>query len=239
VPIVSLCLRFLGRVNLHPSGLAALLKLSKGDMRRALNVLQVSGFFSRFSHPLPIFPSCFTFHHLAVTPLEADRSSTDLVQACHAAFDIVDETAVYACTGNPHPDDVRRVIESMMGEEFTTSYECPFSFPSCPLSLSLACWNQKLTPSLSLSLALLMRISPVVSALKADKGLALQDLVVGAYEYVQSLELSDVARIYLLDQLAQAECAPSFPLYFALAFSLSISLPPSPLSFFIDQQVDL
>jgi hypothetical protein len=62
---------------------------------------------------------------------------------------------------------------------------------------------------------------------------------VGAYEYVQSLELSDVARIYLLDQLAQAECAPSFPLYFALAFSLSISLPPSPLSFFIDQQVDL
>lgn len=45
-----------------------------------------------------------------------------------------------------------------------------------------------------------------VQSLKADKGLALQDLVVGAYEHVQSLELSDVARVYLLDQLAQAEC---------------------------------
>ncbi|KAL7414788.1 P-loop containing nucleoside triphosphate hydrolase protein [Mrakia frigida] len=116
------------KINLHPSGLAALLKLTKGDMRRALNVLQ----------------------------------------ACHAAFDIVDESAVYACTGNPHPDDIQRVIESMMTAEFTTAYN-------------------------------------FVQALKADKGLALQDLVMGAYEFVQTLELADPARVYLLDQLAKTE----------------------------------
>ncbi|CED82898.1 p-loop containing nucleoside triphosphate hydrolase protein [Phaffia rhodozyma] len=116
------------KVNLDPSGLTALLKLSKGDMRRALNVLQ----------------------------------------ACHAAFDVVDETAVYACTGTPHPEDVRRIIESMMTAEFTTSYQ-------------------------------------FVQALKADKGLALQDLVIGAYEFISSLELSPPAMVYLLDQLASTE----------------------------------
>jgi len=41
--------------------------------------------------------------------------------------------------------------------------------------------------------------------LKADKGLALQDLVMGAYEFVQTLELADPARVYLLDQLAKTE----------------------------------
>jgi hypothetical protein len=75
--------RFL-RVNLTPDGKQALLKLSKGDMRRALNVLQ----------------------------------------ACHAAYDTVDETAVYNCTGNPHPKDVEAVVQSMMRDEFGTSYEC-------------------------------------------------------------------------------------------------------------------
>lgn len=72
------------RVNLTPDGKQALLKLSKGDMRRALNVLQ----------------------------------------ACHAAYDTVDETAVYNCTGNPQPKDVEAVVQSMMRDEFGTSYEC-------------------------------------------------------------------------------------------------------------------
>ncbi|EST08858.1 Replication factor C, C-terminal domain protein [Kalmanozyma brasiliensis GHG001] len=63
-------------------GKEALLKLSRGDMRRALNVLQ----------------------------------------ACHAASDHIDETAVYNCTGNPHPQDIEAVLKSMMEDEFTTAY---------------------------------------------------------------------------------------------------------------------
>ena len=69
--------------NVTPDGRQALLTLSKGDMRRALNVLQ----------------------------------------ACHAAYDKIDETAVYACVGNPHPKDIERILQSMMGQDFNTSFQ--------------------------------------------------------------------------------------------------------------------
>ena len=68
--------------NLTPDGREALLKLSRGDMRRALNVLQ----------------------------------------ACHAAYDRIDETAVYNCTGSPQPADIEEMVNSMMTDEFTTAY---------------------------------------------------------------------------------------------------------------------
>jgi replication factor C subunit 3/5 len=34
----------------------------------------------------------------------------------------VDETAVYTCTGNPHPEDIERVVKSMLSDEFGTAY---------------------------------------------------------------------------------------------------------------------
>lgn len=71
------------RVKITAEGKKALLKLSKGDMRRALNVLQ----------------------------------------ACHAAYDLTGETEVYNCTGNPHPSDIETIVNSMLAEEFTTSYQ--------------------------------------------------------------------------------------------------------------------
>ena len=71
------------RVNLTPEGKQALLKLSKGDMRRALNVLQ----------------------------------------ACHAAYDVTSEAEIYNCTGNPQPADIETVVNSMFGDEFTTAYQ--------------------------------------------------------------------------------------------------------------------
>jgi|SRR5882762_2582577 replication factor C subunit 3/5 len=70
-------------VKLTDDGKKALLKLSKGDMRRALNVLQ----------------------------------------ACHAAYDLIGETEIYNCTGNPHPTDIETIVNSMLSDEFTTSYQ--------------------------------------------------------------------------------------------------------------------
>jgi len=70
------------RVNLSDDGKKALLKLSKGDMRRALNILQ----------------------------------------ACHAAYDLTGETEIYNCTGNPHPSDIEAIVNSMLADEFTISY---------------------------------------------------------------------------------------------------------------------
>lgn len=46
-----------------------------------------------------------------------------LSQACHSAYDVVDETAVYNCTGNPHPADIESIVDSMMNEEFQTSFQ--------------------------------------------------------------------------------------------------------------------
>jgi len=116
------------RCNLTEDGKAALLKLSRGDMRRALNVLQ----------------------------------------ACHAAYDTIDETAVYNCTGNPHPRDIERVVESMMSDEFGTSFS-------------------------------------LITSLKIEKGLALQDLIAGAYDFLQTVDLPAQSRIYLLDHLGSCE----------------------------------
>lgn len=70
-------------VNLTQDGKEALLKLSKGDMRRALNVLQ----------------------------------------ACHAAYEVIREEEIYNCTGAPQPKDIETVVNSMLGDEFTTSYQ--------------------------------------------------------------------------------------------------------------------
>lgn len=69
-------------VKITPEGRKALVQLSKGDMRRALNILQ----------------------------------------ACHAGYEIVDEDAVYNCTGNPHPADIETIVSGMLTDDFTTAY---------------------------------------------------------------------------------------------------------------------
>ncbi|KAL0575184.1 Subunit of heteropentameric Replication factor C (RF-C) [Marasmius crinis-equi] len=116
------------KVKLTEDGKQALLKLSKGDMRRALNVLQ----------------------------------------ACHAAYDLTSETEIYNCTGNPHPSDIEKIVQYMLTHDFTTAYQ-------------------------------------LISAMKIERGLALQDLLAGAYEYIETIELKPHARIYLLDHIATTE----------------------------------
>ncbi|CAO3589224.1 unnamed protein product [Absidia cylindrospora] len=71
------------QVNLTDNGKKALLRLSKGDMRRALNILQ----------------------------------------ACHAGYDRVDEAAIYNCTGNPQPEHIESILNSMLKDEYTTAYQ--------------------------------------------------------------------------------------------------------------------
>jgi len=139
------------RVKLTEDGKKALLKLSKGDMRRALNILQ----------------------------------------ACHAAYDLTGETEIYNCTGSPHPSDIMTIVNSMLSDEFTTSYQRTQSlFP--PILFSAQC------------------LATVISALKTERGLALQDLIGGAYEYAETIEFKPHARIYLLDQLATIESVSTY-----------------------------
>lgn len=51
------------------------------------------------------------------------RRALNVLQACHAAYDIVGETEIYNCTGNPHPSDIEAIVNSMLTDEFTTSYQ--------------------------------------------------------------------------------------------------------------------
>lgn len=45
----------------------------------------------------------------------------------------------------------------------------------------------------------------VITSLKIEKGLALQDLIAGAYEFLDTVELPKQSRIYLLDHLGSTE----------------------------------
>ncbi|KAJ1734956.1 Subunit of heteropentameric Replication factor C (RF-C) [Coemansia biformis] len=68
-------------VAISEEGKGALIKLSAGDMRRVLNVLQ----------------------------------------ACHAAYPHIGGDEVYACTGQPSPDDVKRIVDWMLNDEFDSA----------------------------------------------------------------------------------------------------------------------
>lgn len=46
----------------------------------------------------------------------------------------------------------------------------------------------------------------VITTLKTEKGLALQDLIAGAYDFLDTVELPKQSRIYLLDHLGSTEC---------------------------------
>jgi replication factor C subunit 3/5 len=100
----------------------------------------------------------------------------------------VDETAVYNCTGNPHPRDIEWVVQSMMADEFGTSYNRMFYRLRRRAGL----------PGREL-------IVTVITSLKIDQGLALQDLIAGAYEFLETVELPKQSRIYLLDHLGSCE----------------------------------
>lgn len=113
------------------------------------------------------------------------RRALNVLQACHAAYDITDEEQVYNCTGSPHPSDIKTIVDSMLGDEFTSSFQ-----------------SEKIP---SLSYGAIRYLGPVITALKTERGLALQDLLVGAYDYVEGLELKPHARIYLLDHMATTE----------------------------------
>ncbi|KAK9460668.1 P-loop containing nucleoside triphosphate hydrolase protein [Lipomyces oligophaga] len=79
-------------VSISDDGLNALLVLSKGDMRRALNVLQ----------------AC----HVAT-----DEPSSSRPDSSHA----ISENDIYECVGNPKPSNVRSILDSMLSDEWGTA----------------------------------------------------------------------------------------------------------------------
>lgn len=82
-------------------------------------------------------------------------------------------------------------MTSMMNDSFETSYHRP--------SLTFF-------PYLDARGMLIMMIGDTgITTLKADKGLALQDIIAGLYDFIATIAFAAQTRVYLLDQLAQVE----------------------------------
>ncbi|KAK5058808.1 hypothetical protein LTR84_011072 [Exophiala bonariae] len=86
-------------VNIVPEAIDSLVKLSKGDMRRALNVLQAC---HAGSKPLPM------------------RGQPPIKEA-DIKYDLITNDTIYNCIAAPHPEDIRLIMTTMLSTPDVTS----------------------------------------------------------------------------------------------------------------------
>ncbi len=86
-------------INIMPEAVDSLVKLSKGDMRRALNVLQACHAGSR---PLPMRG-------------EAPPKEKDIV------YELITNDTIYNCIAAPHPADIRMIMTTLLSTPDVTS----------------------------------------------------------------------------------------------------------------------
>ncbi|KAG9234585.1 P-loop containing nucleoside triphosphate hydrolase protein [Amylocarpus encephaloides] len=86
-------------VQITPEATTALVRLSKGDMRRALNVLQAC---HASSTPL----------HIKGAPKIAEKD----IQR-----DMITETTIYECIASPHPEDTQKILTKLLNSTDVTS----------------------------------------------------------------------------------------------------------------------
>lgn len=46
------------------------------------------------------------------------RKGLNILQACHAAYDFIDEDEIYNCLGNPHPEIIELMTKSILNDDF-------------------------------------------------------------------------------------------------------------------------
>ncbi|KAJ3909952.1 P-loop containing nucleoside triphosphate hydrolase protein [Lentinula edodes] len=51
------------------------------------------------------------------------RCVLNVLQACHAAYDMTSETEIYHCTGSPYPSDIETIVKSTLSDELITVYQ--------------------------------------------------------------------------------------------------------------------
>ncbi|MCJ1244130.1 hypothetical protein MMC30_001328 [Trapelia coarctata] len=134
-------------VKIMPDAVDSLVRLSKGDMRRALNVLQ----------------AC----HASSTPLHI-KGQPKPDPATIKRETITNET-IYDCIAAPHPADIETILTTLLST-----------------SDVISCLN-------------------TVNALKANKGLALADIITALGEELLKLEVPPQTRVTWLEGLAEVE----------------------------------
>lgn len=133
------------RVDVTEDGMKALVTLSSGDMRRALNILQVR------TRRATALPSCKTAEVLEGSVEEGLRSSSllhpPLPQSTTMAFGKVTEENVYTCTGHPLKSDIANILDWMLNQDFSTAYRS-ILFPPLALGCNLLCYKSSSLPGL-------------------------------------------------------------------------------------------
>ncbi|KFZ08967.1 hypothetical protein V501_05769 [Pseudogymnoascus sp. VKM F-4519 (FW-2642)] len=134
-------------VNITREATEALTKLSKGDMRRALNVLQ----------------AC----HASSTPLHI--KGQPIPKESEIIRDKITTTTIYECIASPEPADISLIVDTLLKTSDVSS------------CLSL------------------------INTLKANKGLALADIIASIAEELTKLETPAQTMITWMDGLAEVE----------------------------------
>ncbi|KAI9774811.1 MAG: hypothetical protein M1840_000027 [Geoglossum simile] len=135
------------QVKISEEAVRSLVTLSKGDMRRALNVLQ----------------AC----HASSTPLTLRGQPKPDPKTI--TRDLITETTVYDCIAAPHPSDVQIILSTLLS-----------------------------TPDVTTCLT-------TINTLKANKGLALADILTALSEELALLEAPPQTRVAWLEGLAEVE----------------------------------
>ncbi|THC92526.1 hypothetical protein EYZ11_008009 [Aspergillus tanneri] len=86
------------QINIQPEAVDSLVTLSKGDMRRALNVLQAC---HASSIPLP----------MKNAPKEQPRQESEMIT----------NTTIYDCIAAPHPSDIQEIMTTLLATSDVTS----------------------------------------------------------------------------------------------------------------------
>ncbi|RAH54164.1 activator 1 subunit 3 [Aspergillus piperis CBS 112811] len=140
-------------VNIQPEAVDSLVRLSKGDMRRALNVLQAC-FAS--SIPLPM--------KNAPKDQDQDQDAKGRPEA-----EVITNETIYDCIAAPHPSDIEEIMTTLLATSDVTS-----------------CLS-------------------TINTLKANKGLALADILAALGDQLQRLEVPAQTRVTWLEGLAEIE----------------------------------
>ncbi|KAI9872340.1 MAG: hypothetical protein M1830_001749, partial [Pleopsidium flavum] len=134
-------------VRIQEEAVESLVRLSKGDMRRALNVLQ----------------AC----HASSTPLHIKGQPKPNPSTIKR--DLITNDTIYDCIAAPHPADIQIILDTVLSTSDVTS-----------------CLN-------------------TINTLKANKGLALADILTALGEELAKLEVPPQTRVTWLEGLAEVE----------------------------------
>ncbi|KAL1952463.1 hypothetical protein VTO42DRAFT_5296 [Malbranchea cinnamomea] len=135
-------------VRIQPAAVDSLVRLSKGDMRRALNVLQAC---HASSKPLPL------------------RDGSHQSQSQSQSADLITDETIYTCIAAPHPSDIQTILHTLLSTSDVTS------------------------------------CITTIQTLKANKGLALADILTALATELQQLEVPAQTRVAWMEGLADLE----------------------------------